>query len=391
MAALRPAAFIERAALLVRATLVVLVAAIAIAACSSDDGADDALRTATSAPPPAMTLEDATSAGPYGVGVTTLQLVDTTRPMDANGTFPGAPERRMTVEVWYPAVVPSGSDGRDAPADNSGGPHPIIVFAHGYTSSRVQSTTYTRHLASQGYVVASPDFPLTSAGAPGGPILADVVNQPGDVSFIIDSLTSLGADDGLLAGAVDGERIGLTGHSAGGFTTLLAVYGPDRDERIDAALPLSASGCVLEDSAYGDIDTPVMFMTGSEDLLVPRGGNRDAYDRANAPAYWVELIGGGHVRFADVDIDDSLVADRVRARVAGEAQSSDGPHPFAACVGEPDPAGAPGINLARQQELLRAFATPFFAAYLRDDADALRFLRESLGGQTEGAVAYEAK
>jgi dienelactone hydrolase len=378
-----------RSLVALRAALIAVVVALALAACSSDDGAD-APATATGAPP-AMALDDVTSAGRFGVGVTTLQLTDTSRPTAPNGDFGGAPERRMAVEVWYPATVVPGSDGRDAPADNSGAPHPLIVFAHGYTSSRVQSTTYTRHLASHGYVVASPDFPLTSAVAPGGPVLADVVNQPGDVSFIIDSLISLSAGDGRLAGAIDRERIGLTGHSGGGFTTLLAVYGPDRDERIDAALPLSASGCVLGDGPYREVDTAVMFMTGSEDLLVPRGGNRDAFDNADAPAYWVELVGGGHVRFADADIDDSLVADRVRARVAGEAQSGDEPHPFAACVRDPDPLGAPNINLARQQELLRAFATPFFAAYLRDDADALRFLRDSIGGLTDGAVAYEVK
>jgi predicted dienelactone hydrolase len=318
-------------------------------------------------------------------------MVDTSRPTAANGTFPGSDERRMTVEIWYPAVADgSNPDGRDVRLDSSAAPYPLIIFAHGYTASRVQSTSYTRHLASHGYVVAAPDFPLTSSSAPGGPQFTDLVNQPRDVSFLIDQMLAFSADSAnRLTGGIDGEHIGLTGHSLGGFTTLLAMYGPDADPRIDAALPLSASGCFMTETTVGDKDVPIMLMTGSEDLLVAPAGNRRAYDLANAPRYWVQLNGGGHVRFADADIDDELVAGRVLARLRSEPATGAAAEGLAACTQAPAPSGAEKISLARQQELLRTFATPFFDAYLRESESAKRFLQDQLPELTSSAVQYE--
>ena len=60
-------------------------------------------------------------------------------------------------------------------------------------------------LARAGFVVAAPVFPLCSAGAPGGPEESDVINQPGDMSFVISSLlaVSSGGRRRPLAGLVD--------------------------------------------------------------------------------------------------------------------------------------------------------------------------------------------
>src|SRR5581483_3209459 len=60
--------------------------------------------------------------------------------------------------------------------------------------------------------------------------------RPGDVSFMIDRVLD---DAGELAANIDPERIGMMGHSFGGWTTL-AVTG--RDPRIRAALPLDPAG-----------------------------------------------------------------------------------------------------------------------------------------------------
>jgi len=48
-----------------------------------------------------------------------------------------------------------------------------------------------RAIASAGYVVAAPIFPLTNTHALGGPNEADLVNQPRDVSFVITKLLAL--------------------------------------------------------------------------------------------------------------------------------------------------------------------------------------------------------
>jgi predicted dienelactone hydrolase len=97
----------------------------------------------------------------------------------------------LVTEVWYP--------GSATGALLEDGPLPLVVWSHGYASSRTAQAALGEHLASHGYVVAAPDFPLSTFTAPGGPTVADVASQPGDVRAVIDHLLGLRA--GPLAGA----------------------------------------------------------------------------------------------------------------------------------------------------------------------------------------------
>lgn len=352
------------------------------------------------AAPVVTTLEAAASRGPFGVGVTTLELVDPTRPTEPNRDFEGASERRFTVEVWYP-TGPSAEEpeDRDAALDQSQAPYPLIVFAHGLGGNRRQSPSYTQHLASHGYVVASPDFPLSNLGAPGGPRLAAVIHQPADVAFLIDSLLDPSdQEDHLLAGAIDGGAIGVTGHSLGGLTSLLTVYGPARDERVRTVLPIAAPGCFLTPEMVGDVDVPIMVVGGSRDLIVNPASIRQAYNVAQPPRYYVELMGADHTRFADVALEDEAVlallpgllggnvvedATTVARRLGGRLE---------ACSDGREIGDEALLTAERQRELLRAFATPFFDAYLRGSDAARDFLEDELPGLVpEARVEFEAE
>jgi predicted dienelactone hydrolase len=373
-----------------RAALFLCAIVALAAACSSSDDP---------APPPTSTpvpVESYAARGPYAVGVTTVEMADVSRPTAPNGEFAGAPERRMKVEVWYPAAGASEApEGRDVALDAGGGPYPLIVFAHGFGSFRRQSALYTRHLAGHGYVVASPDFPSSNFASPGGARLGAVTQQPADVSFIIDRMLAFNAEAGdRFAGAIDSERIGMTGHSLGGLTSLLTEYGPARDPRIKAFLPLSPPGCFLSADTVGDVNTPVMFLVGSEDLIVDPSSMRHVYDLARAPRYFVELRGGNHLGFADFDITDEQIAEQFLGTVvvsdtflgdalaiAEEIRGSVGP-----CVTRSEPKGYEAISVDRQRELLRLFGALFFDAYLRDNAAAKALLR----GGNLGAIAPEA-
>ena len=164
--------------------------------------------------------------GPLPVARLPLALADRSRPTDANGDFPGAPARQLEGHLWYPT---------------EGGPYPLLVYSHGFTSDHRNGAYLAEHLASHGFVVAAVNHPLTHWGAPGGPRVADVVNQPGDVSFLIDRLLARSADAGdVLAATIDEERIGVLGVSLGGLTATLAGFHPTLgDPRIDAVLSIA--------------------------------------------------------------------------------------------------------------------------------------------------------
>jgi predicted dienelactone hydrolase len=363
-----------------RYVLIVIALAVLAAACGGGESAST------------YTFALVSERGAYGVGVTTIELVDTSRPTEANNDFPGSDERRLVVEVWYPADPTAAPEQQDVEPARDDAPYPLIVFAHGLSGTRRQSTFYTQHLASHGYVVAAPDFPLSNLNAPGGPRLRAVIEQPRDVSFLIDQFLDLSAQpDQLLTGFIDPDRIGMTGHSLGGLTTLLTVYGPFRDDRIDAALPISAPGCFLTEDVVGDASVPILVMGGSRDHVVPPSSIRQGYDVANPPRYFVELQGGNHLWFADISLDDAELGDILPqisddiVRDAFEVADAIGGSAIP-CAVRDDLSDEPRLSPERQRTLLNAFAIAFFDAYLRGDHAAETFLRDELPDLVAEAV-----
>ena len=357
-----------------------------------------AIATATATPAPTVSAEALTERGPFAVGVTTLTLMDEARSTDANGSYPGADSRALVTEVWYPAEgSPAPLEIRDAPLAQTGAPYPLIVFSHGYIGNRRQSTTYTAHLASHGYVVVSADYPLTNMSAPGGPRLSDVLNQPGDVTFLIDSFLGFSREAShQLQGAIDEEAIGLSGHSQGGVTTLLATFGPLRDPRVKAALPIAGAACLVGATAYDTPAVPLLVLGGSEDRIHPWQTVRAAYDMAQPPKYLLALLGGNHQRFADWDVEDSFgvtleSGERLwqEVTVVADLTGAD----LTSCVTDAPsglPAAASPLSGDRQRELMRLFATAFFDRYLKGDEAAASVLSaEFIAGVPE--VRLEAE
>ena len=69
-------------------------------ACSSGDRADP---TPSATPPPLPTEQEMAGRGPYGVGVITIDLVDASRPTEANRDYAGTPTRAAvnTANGWH--------------------------------------------------------------------------------------------------------------------------------------------------------------------------------------------------------------------------------------------------------------------------------------------------
>jgi predicted dienelactone hydrolase len=372
------------------------------------DGSEGAVATATSTPlataTPTATVVPLTSAellqpGPAAVGSRTLTLVDASRSTMPNGTYPGADTRTLVTEIWYPTDPVPGTTSaeiRDASLQQSGVPYPLVIYSHGFISNRLGGTYLARQLASYGYIVASPDFPLTNAQAPGGPNFFDVENQPGDVTFIIDELLAMSGDtQSWLAAGIDANRIGLTGLSLGGMTTYLATFSPTlRDPRIRAAAPQAGPACSFGESFFDDRHIPLLILQGDIDAIVPyRENSVFAYGEAKSPKYFVTLTGGSHTGFADgTEIFDSANnPDDIGCRALSGATGGDNtPAPPSFLGGAAGgiivgdcPAGCSGprptsMKPSLQHQLTILSELPFFQAYLRGDTRAQAYIEQTL-------------
>jgi len=201
--------------------------------------------------PPADAPELA-ARGKWAVGVRTVELVHAAQPdllrFDAaTGKAPLA-DRALTIEIWYPATIPSGQEERVVyesampgnpapgapakfsiygralrnapPALGTGAPFPLVVVSHGYPGSRTFLTWLTENLASKGYVVASIDHTDSVFGAQRG-FVSTLVNRAADQIFTIDALTArAGESADFLHGLADPSRVAVVGYSMGGYGAL---------------------------------------------------------------------------------------------------------------------------------------------------------------------------
>lgn len=344
-----------------------------------------------------LDVETLSAPGPYAVGEAQLTLVDTSRPTQANGSYPGAPERTLPTRIWYPAT----SAGNGA-TPSSDGPFPIIAWAHGFTSGNFEGQFVGAHLASHGYVVVGPSFPLSNGGAPGGPTIADMTNQPGDLDFVMRQVAAGAAGDALAA-AIDDTRRGIGGLSLGGGTVLIAAYHPTwRMENVSAAMALAPASCFFGSGLYGDGSLPMLIVSGDADMLVSlAGGPGRAFQWADAPIELITLHGGNHVGFLGIEGKDGHNADAgigCAAIGAGGSIAASGIGTLATLLQEG--VGASGFDgstcldactteltasmpATRQLQITRAAALAHFDAALRGDRDEARWLATELGKQID--------
>jgi predicted dienelactone hydrolase len=370
-----------------RAVAVVAVAA-ALAGCSS-------------APPKGTA--DYTSDGKYGIGVHTFTFVDTARATPANGSYAGAPERTLVVQLWYPSTMPGGPY-TEGPL--AAGAFPLILHSHGFMDRRTNEAYLGEHLASHGYLVAAPDFPLSKAGAPGGPTINDTAEQPRDVSFVLDQLLRENGDAAsAFHGAIDEQRIGASGLSLGGLTTLLVAFHPTlHDPRIRAATAWAAPSCMLTEPFFASVSMPLLLLHGDSDLIVPIEANsRRAFPLTHKPSELVVVKNGSHTGFAGpaTFFDQSMHVDEIGCTALegfsvasfatlgteeqGISQDTNAcPQP---CTVMP---GTAALDSTRQQTLTKALALGFFDAELEHDGQGSSFV-EARAAAENPELAVELK
>ena len=240
--------------------------------------------------------------GPYAVGKQDFRLVDNTRTTAAHNDNPETMQRVLETSVWYPALSRPLEWLRPGPRplDTNACPAPLVIYSHGFMSFRSNGSYLARYLASHGYIVAAANFPLTRFGTPGGPQFTDVISQPGDVSFIIDTLLGWSdAEDNRFAGCIDRKRIAATGLSLGGLTTTLLAFHPEyRDPRIQAVVSIAGPVALLGKDFFDRSSIPFMMIAGDIDAMVDYQRNAVQFRTWVPEVTLVTLQGGSHTGFA---------------------------------------------------------------------------------------------
>jgi len=245
----------------------------------------------------------------------------------------------LPLEIWYPAsrrhlgrdLDPTTRDAyeplpgmlrvpQDAVRDAESIPErfPLLAFSHGFGGHRRQSTFLCTHLASHGYVVVAVDhvgntmldvYRHTVAIRAGEkrstvPLLADLMRQrPPDLRRALDAVA--GGAVPQLTDAVDTTRIGVVGHSFGGWTALTATA---RDRRVLATVALAPAGGrapglpdALADGVLLAWERPVpsLFVVADGDSVLPIASMHELYGRVSAPKRFATLTRTDHMHFCD--------------------------------------------------------------------------------------------
>lgn len=226
--------------------------------------------------------------GPFEFLTEDIELIDYQRSTMPSGKFPGSDTRKLITRLWLPIAT--------APRK----PAPLLIYNHGFLSTRVGGTYLARHLASHGYIVAAMDFPLTNMESAGPQQAMDVVNQPGDVAFVIDQLLERNSDESNpLYNAIDPARIANAGMSLGGMTASLIAFHPTlSDQRIAAAISIAGPSYLFLKPFYRYRNIPFMMIASPIDPVVNYQANASPIPERVKQSVLVTIDEASHAGFS---------------------------------------------------------------------------------------------
>jgi predicted dienelactone hydrolase len=341
--------------------------------------AEQAQREAASTSSNFSRLPNPLNPGPFKSNKTTFNLKRLTQTLEGAAT-----ERAYYVDLYLP-------EGKTTPA-------PLVIVSHGLGSTPAAFAYLGNHLASHGFAVAIPEhvgsgeeqFQALFAGLANSNVrLTEFVERPLDVKQVINELETRSKTD--LAGKLDLSRIGVMGHSFGGYTALVSAgatlnlarvvftcSAPDRlrldlsfafqclnqalppfdtrvlnDSRVKAAIAINpVTSIVLGPRGMETLKVPTMLIGGSQDILAPL-----IPEQVN-PFFWLKtpdkyltvIVPAGHT-----------AADNTKGEPTTPL-----PNSFAEFLSGPDPA------LARQY--IKALAVVFMQSYIGDQPEYRNYL-----------------
>ena len=123
-----------------------------------------------------------------------------------------------------------------------------------------------------------------------------MVNQPGDMSFVITSMLSVSATPGgLLSGTINPAAVGVSGQSDGAITAGAVGYNTCcLDPRVKAGALLS--GAAVNYGEWFPPGTPPLLVAhATADEVNPYGASEYMFIAAQSPKYFLTIHGGSHL------------------------------------------------------------------------------------------------
>ena len=300
-------------------------------------------------------------------------------------TDPARGGRVVPYKIYYPAGLTR--------------PVPVIIWSHGFGGNRDGAGFISRYVAAHGYIIAH----LTHVGSdsslwegqPGHPweVLRKIsinrtmtLNRFADVSFAVDQLQAFaqnGAQDAAQHGAgsnseigpfMDFTRLGMSGHSFGAMTTqaMAGQYFPDEDDQLRSYRDARFQAGILyspvpirkltaespEPHIYGPIEIPLFHMTGTGDDSPLEGFGYDrrvaVYDHSHRADKYLLIKNDG----------DHMVYNGTRGQLAANPL-----RPL-------------------HENMIKMTSLAFWDAYLKDDSQAMAWLRD---GRVEAFLGSDAR
>jgi len=348
--------------------------------------------------------------GPFPVGVLSQNL------LSPKG------ERMIPTEIWYPASdeyigqdlseetqdkysildpLPPFWEGpsfttqeaiRDAVVRQAS--YSLIIYSHGFGGHRRSTSYLCSHLASHGYVVASSDhigstiMDIMSFATKTEQEVIEIgtqvfLNRPEDVRIIINSI--LENKTPIPSDIIDGEHIGVTGYSYGGWTILMAT---SREERIAAALPIASPGGALQDPntpnfLYNALnlnwkrEVPTLYLAAEKDTLVNINSIHDLFNRSKDPKGMIILNNADHFHFHELP-------EFIHEMIRSQPELLFGDTPVSKWIKEtmlPFTELCPGKNA---EDFLRGLGLAHMDAHLKSNQTAADWLKGDIEGIMTG-------
>lgn len=366
--------------------------------------------------------------GDYAVGVRTVEWVNPNQIdlVNLSAENPTASyDRPLTVEVWYPAIIPDGSSEmttyesylgradqddleafsftgralRDADPDTSDGAYPLVIVSHGFPGDRFVMSYLSENLASKGYVVVAIDH-TDSTFADTGSFFSTLLFRAIDQNFVLNETARMSGEDSFMNGLVDADNTAIIGYSMGGYGTLNSA-GAGYNSVLQGFLPVIESRMEGNEAYEASIDSRikavVVFAPWGADLSafnLPGVGFWDlgALGTISIPSLWVagslDDVSGYD---AIVGLFDNAVNSERYLLTYDNALHNIAPNPPPSVIrnfGDYERYSEPAWDERRINNINQHFVTAFLGQYLKAD-DYTAYLNPAVENANDGVVSLD--